>query len=1009
MPTDFNAVPDPRETRLVLAPPPGGSVAPELVQQFIRENQIPRWNDRQCIYELSRISADRWAMISTFLSTTCRNDIDGGKIQTLSRMPLDLLTLVIDFATQRNITSGEVLFALSNVKVEEFHPFIQLVEAHDLLQKPKIWRALVAMPAQYRENFIHFCKAKQYDINGLKGGLIFQQHTPEFWPEIDNFLKQVEVSDYVLGRLAEMSAAACLDYMRFISMNKVDDWNAKNVLVDIVQALRQLIWDFVCKYNLSVSAFKKMPEDMWPRVSNFIERHAQPGNTKLSEYTIDVLIKIPDEDWPEFNHFLDTHQIHEFDMIANYAEMSALQRNYLFDFIQKYQLESFEISTFSEVPVEHWPRFIALIEENQLTNVKQLSAIASRTPEEWAACADLIVRRNISDFWNLGGLENISSQHFNFLCAFVDEYNIDDEHVIYGLAQIPSIRQWVSIYTLAQPLFAPPLPAEERGCVMHTLYEITKQEYRVDRIMPTYDDNERLARIAVVQDRTARGLMSQNPREYYEQMRQILRTPMNQLGNMHQAAVANARAINVHAEGREDGTGHALQQLIALPYDTSQIDNDYAALIAYLNNFPGDFTRTSAQFVLGLASSQTEGFAPLSADSVITSYDLNITGKEFLARCWHYIQHGEFMGVTDAEALARDRENARVGLIRNLADAYEDDAVVCNPGKLQHIAVGILQGRLESVHIDREIPIVVQSTSAEIPTDTAVNPSLVRNTVAASLRDFLLQYEAAVGSQVELKSHVDGWLQAERGLNGDAYQQYREDFRKELDDYLRLSDLPEETVVEIANAHNDITTLQTEPGENLDHIHEEELDDSEATVPEHNTVSNAALSLDEVEVRHQQEQVPLVTIQPLKSNYTNLLNTLARNVESGSKPRWTSGGSTSQKVQVLRALETFVNNQDESWILDVANQTKLLTLVKSICGTHRNWAPVHFGPPASLGEFLTLVRTAPEGYGTSAAAVNALETAVLASQQLSRAISTVDFNELLDGMPVGQHSSGHEL
>ena len=140
-----------------------------------------------------------------------------------------------------------------------------------------------------------------------------------------------------------------------------------------------------------------------------------------------------------------------------------------------------------------------------------------------------------------------------------------------------------------------------------------------------------------------------------------------------------------------------------------------------------------------------------------------------------------------------------------------------------------------------------------------------------------------------------------------------------------------------------------------------------------------------------------------------MLNTLARNVESGSKPRWTSGGSTSQKVQVLRALETFVNNQDESWILDVANQTKLLTLVKSICGTHRNWAPVHFGPPASLGEFLTLVRTAPEGYGTSAAAVNALETAVLASQQLSRAISTVDFNELLDGMPVGQHSSGHEL
>lgn len=39
MRTNFNAVADPLETRLVLAPPPEGSVAPELVQQFIRENQ----------------------------------------------------------------------------------------------------------------------------------------------------------------------------------------------------------------------------------------------------------------------------------------------------------------------------------------------------------------------------------------------------------------------------------------------------------------------------------------------------------------------------------------------------------------------------------------------------------------------------------------------------------------------------------------------------------------------------------------------------------------------------------------------------------------------------------------------------------------------------------------------------------------------------------------------------------------------------------------------------------
>ena len=328
MRTNFNAVPDPRETRLVLAPTPGGSVAPELVQQFIIENRIPALNERQCIYELSRISADKWAMISTFLSTTCQNKFDGGTIGTLSKMPLDLLTMVIDFATQRNITNGEVLFALANVSAEKLHPLIQLVEAHDLLQKPKIWRALVAMPAQYQENFIHFCKAKQYDINGLKGLLIFQRHTPKFWPEIDDLLNKVKVSEFVLGKLAEMSAAACLDYMRFIYTNKVDNWDDKNVLVDIAQALRQLIWDFVCKHNLSISAFRTMPEDMWPRVSNFIEKHVQPDNTKLSTYnTIDALIKISDEDWAELNRFFDDKQNDEFEMIDNYAKMSGHQRN----------------------------------------------------------------------------------------------------------------------------------------------------------------------------------------------------------------------------------------------------------------------------------------------------------------------------------------------------------------------------------------------------------------------------------------------------------------------------------------------------------------------------------------------------------------------------------------------------------------------------------------------------------------------------------------------------------
>lgn len=969
MPTNYNA-PDPHITILGEMPPPKDSVALELAEQFIRENPLLGLNEKQCIYHLKRIPADKWIIISIFLSTTCPNDMDYSTIRALSSMPENTLTWVIDFVTRHNTRSSEAVFVLSNLNMEELDSFTQLLEAHDLLQKPKIWRAIFAMPAEYQENFIHFCKERQYDTEGLNGGLIFQQHPPKDWLEIDNFLKQIRVSNLVLDTLAQMPATACLHYMRFISTNKIDDWETKSTLEKIAQSLRQVIWDFVCKHKLSISAFKNIPENRWPSVSAFIERHVQAPNTTLSKDTIDALIQISDENWTEFNDFLDEHQIHDFELITEYAKMPALQRNYLFDFIQKYELKSFEISAFRLISDDDWSSFIALIEKNQLTNKYQLHALACRPTEEWTAYAALIVRRKIHDAYTLMKLETISSQHFHFLCAFVDEYAIDDVQVIYGLAQIPSIRQWKNIYDLAQPLFAPPLRAEMRGCLMHDLYKITIKQYRFDRSVPTYNNTERLARIAVVQRNIEQGLMPENPEQYYTKMCAILEQPTRQPGTEE----SNATAIHVHADDREEGTGHALQQLIALPYEKNQIDTDYGAFLTYLNAFPNTFIKASAHCVLGLASSQTEGFAPLYADTVITSYDLNITGKELLARCWNFIQHGEFIGIDDAEALAKDRENARISLIRHLADAYEDDAVVCNPGKLQHIAVGILQGRLEGAHIDRAIPISLQSAPDEMLTDKAMSSSLVKNTVAASLHDFLLQYEAAVTCQAELKSQVNGWLEALRGLDTDAHQQYCENFRKELDDYLKLSDLPEEQVVEIANDYIEIPTSLPYLEENLGK---------------------------DVEIENEQTELPLVNIQSVKNNYTRLLNTLAQHVESVCLSKWTSGGARSPKVRILRALATFVTQQEESWIIDAVNKTRLLTLIKSICNTHRNWTPMHFEPPTSFGEFLILVKNAPNEYGTSDNSINLLKTAVLASHQLE-AISTEDFNALLEGMPIEQ-------
>jgi hypothetical protein len=144
---------------------------------------------------------------------------------------------------------------------------------------------------------------------------------------------------------------------------------------------------------------------------------------------------------------------------------------------------------------------------------------------------------------------------------------------------------------------------------------------------------------------------------------------------------------------------------------------------------------------------------------------------------------------------------------------------------------------------------------------------------------------------------------------------------------------------------------------------------------------------------------PLVASQALKTNYTELLNTLAQNIASGRAPRWTAGGLNAQKVGKLQALSRFINNQDALWLMNNAHQTQLLTLIKSICSVHRHWAPLHFSPPDSLSEFLTLVALKPEKYGTTTDTVNALPTVTVTSS-LSDTISIADFNALFDSRSV---------
>jgi hypothetical protein len=112
MRTNFNEVPDTPQTILTFSPAPTGSVDAHLVTQFMRNNHIRSGLEILCKNQLSRIPADNWPIISTFLSRTCQNKIDNILIDTLSEISSDQLPLVINFAARNNLSDYEMIRAL---------------------------------------------------------------------------------------------------------------------------------------------------------------------------------------------------------------------------------------------------------------------------------------------------------------------------------------------------------------------------------------------------------------------------------------------------------------------------------------------------------------------------------------------------------------------------------------------------------------------------------------------------------------------------------------------------------------------------------------------------------------------------------------------------------------------------------------------------------------------------------------------------------------------------------
>jgi hypothetical protein len=144
---------------------------------------------------------------------------------------------------------------------------------------------------------------------------------------------------------------------------------------------------------------------------------------------------------------------------------------------------------------------------------------------------------------------------------------------------------------------------------------------------------------------------------------QILENEM--LGSAQAAA---SMASDVHSSDRDKRTREAVQKLNLIDMSPSEAPKYVEVCRAYVQKKLG-----STDTLDRLLSAEFE------------YQDIVINGRDFVARLWHFAET-----VTDAD-------DAKLSLVSALVDAKHS----CNNGKVQRLVIGVLQGRLPGVEIDK--------------------------------------------------------------------------------------------------------------------------------------------------------------------------------------------------------------------------------------------------------------------------------------------------------------------
>ncbi|PIZ32698.1 MAG: hypothetical protein COY39_04785 [Alphaproteobacteria bacterium CG_4_10_14_0_8_um_filter_37_21] len=291
--------------------------------------------------------------------------------------------------------------------------------------------------------------------------------------------------------------------------------------------------------------------------------------------------------------------------------------------------------------------------------------------------------------------------------------------IIKALASVPA-DQRAAFVKLAKSLFTTNISGYHKAEIIEALFSIPddKRAAVVNLATSLFTDamngHRKASIIGVVaqiptEQREARVLRAQNNidlqpdnRRFNRRLIQLLELPLDQpipplIGGMAAVPGGYAYGINVHDINREDATTKAIELFIEhqKEIDTSLFKNAYTDFTEALDNLPKSTKKDNILRALGLVGErQADDFGGLLTGPITTCGAPNMNPQEFLGRLWH------FSGTLES---ASETENAKHALFAGLADSIEDSGqVVCNPGKLQRMIIGVLQGRLEGVNIDGE-------------------------------------------------------------------------------------------------------------------------------------------------------------------------------------------------------------------------------------------------------------------------------------------------------------------